>query len=435
MLTCNSCKKLLDEKPDGKLAVPETLDDLESLLGNTTMMNNTRLGLGEASADNYTLTTELWGALGDGDKQIYLWGDDITPEVESISSTWFMCYRAIYYANTVLEVLDGRWRGKEDARVNHIKGKALFIRAFYYLVLVTSWCPAFEEKLADETVGIPLRLGSDFNEVSQRATLRACYQHIEQDLNNALQLLPVMIASPVSPGKASAYALLSRMYMAMSAYEEALSAAEACLAITDDLMDYDAVDDTPTYSFLYDNREVLFSTWGCVGVLAYGIAYGVDTMLYNSYHDLDRRKELFFRRNTDGTIRFRGSYFGASNPFTGLAIDEVLLNKAECLVRKEENFRGIETLNKLLRFRYKKHYPLPLPTMDEDDLKLILTERRKELIFRDIRWMDLKRLNKEKDFETTVTREINGQKFELLPNSTRYALPLPENVLNNTDMK
>jgi len=432
MGTCISCEKLLDEKPDGKLAVPETLDDLEAILGNTALMNNTRLGLGEASADNYSLTTELWNGLGTGDKQIYVWGDDIAPEAESLSSTWFMCYRAIYYANTVLEVLASR-KDSQDARIDFIKGKALFTRAFYYLVLTTTWCPAYDDASADKPVGIPLRLDSDFNVPSQRATLRQCYLRIEEDIKMASDLLPTAVNSPVSPIKAAAFALLSRMYLAMGDYEQALSAAESCLVLKNMLMDYNNSEDA-TYPFPYDNPEVLFSSWGCVGVLAYGIAYGVDTTLYQSYANLDQRKALFFKLNADATIRFRGSYFGGSNPFTGLAIDEVMLNKAECLIRAGENVKGIETLNELLRNRYDKNYQLPQASLDKQDLNVVLAERRKELIFRDIRWMDLKRLNKEKGLETILTRKIGDETFELLPNSERYIMPLPENVLNNTDM-
>jgi hypothetical protein len=65
-------------------------------------------------------------------------------------------------------------------------------------------------------------------------------------------------------------------------------------------------------------------------------------------------------------------------------------------------------------------------------LNLILTERRKELVMRDIRWLDLKRLNKDPDHQTTIRRLLNGQVFELKPNENRYALPIPMSVIQLT---
>ncbi|HTM98670.1 MAG TPA: RagB/SusD family nutrient uptake outer membrane protein, partial [Pedobacter sp.] len=59
-------------------------------------------------------------------------------------------------------------------------------------------------------------------------------------------------------------------------------------------------------------------------------------------------------------------------------------------------------------------------------LALILAERRKELICRGTRWMDLKRLNLEPANATTLTRNVNGLTYTLLPNSKRYALPIPD---------
>lgn len=67
-------------------------------------------------------------------------------------------------------------------------------------------------------------------------------------------------------------------------------------------------------------------------------------------------------------------------------------------------------------------------------LQWILTERRKELLFRDLRWMDLKRLNKEPAYETMLIRTFNGVTYTLKPNDPRYALPLPRNVINLTGM-
>jgi starch-binding outer membrane protein, SusD/RagB family len=65
---------------------------------------------------------------------------------------------------------------------------------------------------------------------------------------------------------------------------------------------------------------------------------------------------------------------------------------------------------------------------------MILLERRKELLMRGLRWMDIKRLNKEN--RNLVLKRIAGsQVFMLLPNDKYYALPLPTDIILNSNLQ
>jgi hypothetical protein len=66
-------------------------------------------------------------------------------------------------------------------------------------------------------------------------------------------------------------------------------------------------------------------------------------------------------------------------------------------------------------------------------LDIILLERRKELLMRGLRWIDIKRLNKE-GRNILPKRIINGQSFSLSVNENRYALPLPDDIISITGM-
>jgi hypothetical protein len=66
-------------------------------------------------------------------------------------------------------------------------------------------------------------------------------------------------------------------------------------------------------------------------------------------------------------------------------------------------------------------------------LALIITERRKELLFRGLRWMDIKRLNKE-GANIILTRVVNNTTYKLMPNEKRYALPIPEYTISISGM-
>jgi hypothetical protein len=65
----------------------------------------------------------------------------------------------------------------------------------------------------------------------------------------------------------------------------------------------------------------------------------------------------------------------------------------------------------------------------EDALRKVLLERRKELVFRAIRWTDLRRLNKDPRFATTLRRVVLGQEYLLPPNDNRYVYPIPTNEI------
>jgi hypothetical protein len=86
-------------------------------------------------------------------------------------------------------------------------------------------------------------------------------------------------------------------------------------------------------------------------------------------------------------------------------------------------------LNALLRNRWKRGTFIDrIASTREAAIKLILEERRKELVFRGVRWTDLKRLNIE-GANITLTRKLNGITHKLAPNDPKYILPIPPDVL------
>jgi hypothetical protein len=66
-----------------------------------------------------------------------------------------------------------------------------------------------------------------------------------------------------------------------------------------------------------------------------------------------------------------------------------------------------------------------------DALKKIRTERRKELLMRGMRWIDLKRYNREGE-NLVISRNIGGKLVSLAPNAGYYALPIPVDIIEQT---
>lgn len=429
------CKKYLDEKTNKSLAKPSTLKDLQALLDNDLAMNYQISIASDGCVDDYYLTDDLYNAISsEGSRQGYIWEDGIYTD-ESSANEWSILYQQCYYANIVLETINKIDPAADPTQRKKIKAEALFFRARAFYSAVSNWAKIYDEQSAKSEPGIPLRLESDFNKVSVRATLFDTYAQIIADLNSAIDNFPNLKSgdNPNRPSKAAAYALLSRAYLDMGKYEKALEAAENSLSINNSLINFNSLNPLVDFPISQFNAEVIFSASGAWEALAFGL---IDTTLYKMYDAHDLRKTLFFGNNEDGTHYYRGSYDGGYSNFCGIATDELYLIKAECQVRTGSRTEGLKTLDALLVNRYQNGtYEPKTGLSDSDALKLILAERRKELIFRNLRWQTLKRLNKESMFQVTLIRKINQKEYILPPNDPRYALAIPQAVILNSGLK
>lgn len=414
----------LEVKRDKKQVVPKNLNELQALLDNTDVMTIKGVYLGENSADDCYLMADRWLTRGTTQKNAYIWAADIY-EGEMVHD-WEFSYERIFYANTVLEGLDKIGPGQER---DQVQGRALFYRAWNHYQLAQLFCKTYVPETASKDLGIPLKKSSNINQSIFRSSVQETYDFILSDLLDALDLLPEEATIKTRPDKLAAHALLSRIYLLMADYPEALEHAQAVIGSHDELLDYNTID--PDNSFpLLENKEVIFQSMisriSPIGSYSYLFC---DPELYTSYETNDLRKSAFFMNN-DGS-GFKGSYSSTSIYFfDGLATDELYLTSAECYVRLGEINKALGLLNTLLLDRYAAGTFSPLAAENaEDALRLVLKERRKELLFRGIRWGDLKRLNLDPRFAKTLTRDIDGTLYTLEPGSNRYILPIPDKVI------
>lgn len=432
----SACKKdFLEAKSDKKLVIPTTLQDFQALLDNTDLMNTNMPNLGEIGTDDYYLKYETWNIISEPyEKNAYVWAKDVYQGSISFID-WTNRYQAVFYTNNVLEGLEKLDNQDDSQTYNAIKGGALFFRAYAFYRLAQIFCGPYISSTQNSGYGIPLRLKSDINAPSVRASIQETYSQILSDLNQAVVLLPKSTSIKTRPVKSTANALLSRVYLIMQDYHNALRTANTALEDSNSLMDYNSLSSSLSFPFQRYNGEVIFqSTTSYARALAPSRLI-VDSTLYRSYADLDLRKTLFFTSNGVNKI-FRGSYDGSSIYFCGFASDELYLNKAECLARLGQIEESMNVLDELLVTRWmtdpitKKSYYINQKANDQQDaLNIILSERRKELIFRNVRWSDLRRLNINAQTSRSIYRKLNGKTYELKPNSKNYTLPIQDNVI------
>jgi len=437
MIICGSvflagCKKYLDTRPDKALEIPSTLADLQALLDNGSYMNGQfSVSFDETSADNYYYPQDIYSSFSPENKDAYVWNN---LHYITFPNDWFNLYNVVNAANTILDA-SGKISvsGKDTITRNNVIGSALFYRAYSFLQGVFIFCPAYDSSTAGRDLGIALRLTSDITAKTTRSTVQEAYGQILTDLNQAVALLPDLPRKVYRPSRASALALLSRTYLSMRNYAAALEKATQSLQIKDALMDYNQQDINGTGPFGQFNTEVLFHNVilqpNYYGVIPYYTR--VDSVLAGEYAADDLRKTAFFDYTNPPGAVFKGSY-SANETFIGIATDEMWLTRAECEARTGDASGAIGTLNTFLITRWATgtYVPYVAGTAGED-LQLILQERRKELLFRNLRWMDIKRLNKE-GANISLTRIINGQTYTLLPNDPRFALAIPQDIVDLT---
>lgn len=429
VLFFQSCGKTwLEAKPDKSLVVPKSINDFQALLDNTTQVFNINQasGLGEIGAGDFYITFPIWKELNSkGEKSAYTWAPTEEFYDEKGNADWSSAYQRVLNANVVLEGIEKVKPTISDQQDwNSVKGSALFFRAFDFFNLAQEYCVAYNSTSANVDLGLPLRLEYDVNVKVKRSNLQQTYDRIIVDLKEAANLLEAKPKYKTRPSKEAVYALLARTYLTIENYEQAGIYANLALQIQSDLMDYTKLNSAAAFPIARFNVEVIFHSTFTYGIFN-AVRLTVVPELYNDYAIEDSRRSVFFTANANG-MTFKGSYNGDKNFFGGLATDEMYLIRSECNARNGKVGLALEDLNYLRRNRWKGVYLNLTATNPNTVLRYILTERRKELVFRGIRWSDLRRLNRDPEFSVTLTRVLDGVSYQLQPNDKRYVFPIDE---------
>ncbi|MFD2287913.1 RagB/SusD family nutrient uptake outer membrane protein [Pedobacter petrophilus] len=433
LLALASCKKFLEEKSDSSIALAETLADQQSLLDHYQVLNQADGNAAEISSTDFYLTDTDFLSRLENERNMYTWQrtNIFLPEINE----WGNNYRAVYRANSVIENLGKIQRNTANtSQWDNVSGQAHYYRAKNILKTLFVWAPAYDAASAAQDLGVPLRTGSDFNVPSVRASVEEGYSQVISDLKVSIRQLPPVAVHVMRPSRAAAFGLLARTLVTMRRYSEAYLYADSSLQLKSSLMDFNTLNAAATLPIPQFNVEVLHDSY-FTGVPLSNVRAKTDPQLFTQYELNDLRRTVFFNDNKNGTYGFKGSYEGFTTFFAGVAVDEVLLIRAECLARLNRLPEALADLNKLLRNRYKRNTFIDRNSSNQDAvIDMVLNERRKELLMRGLRWADVKRLNKE-GAGISLTRTVNGKTYVLVPNSSGFVLPIPESVIEISGMQ
>ncbi|WP_293886815.1 MULTISPECIES: RagB/SusD family nutrient uptake outer membrane protein [unclassified Sphingobacterium] len=426
----------LDIKRDRKQVIPISLDDFNLLLGDVSLFSGSSASsMATTAGEEFTISENSWDLLTTlGEKNAYLWQDERFMGTEC--PDWNYGYKRILSAHIILEGLAKIERTSGNANVyDQIKGKALFHRANANFHLASE----FAAPIGDEehrAYGLPLRKSADPQEVSIRSSVSETYDSILEDLLAAQQLLGDESTDFYQPSKSTANAMLARVYLAMGRYNDALEAAKMVLDGAGKLLNYQNFSASSRYSFPsrgVGNSEILFYDQGYSTESVAPTKGRINADLITSYAENDLRKNLFFKLESDGLYSYKGSYVGSSSVFTGLALDEMYLIYAECLIRAGQVQLGLDKLNELLVTRFAKNTYQEYKGLEKNAaLDLVLLERRKQLLIRGLRWIDLRRFNFIENRNIELHRTLAGKIYTIMAKDLKYTFLVPNNVIINS---
>lgn len=440
-LLASACSKgFLEEIPNSNILTPEHVEDFQRLLDNSEMIGISGV-LAQLAADDYYINTESsWLASKTAtERNSYIWEKDIFGGEVAVND-WNMPFVSIFYVNNIIHAIEKN-KYSENLKVDFkdIYGQALFHRAKAYFDLVKNFSVPFDEQTQYTDLGVPLRIDPSIDYQAQRATVKECYDLIFQDLDKARQYLTFSSLLPERnrATKLAAYALLTRIHMYRREYDKAEEFADSVLNKNDNLIDYNTISQTSNTPFTRINDELIMygatTTYNNASHINRTNTVFVDSMLIKLYDPNDLRLSIYFIKGNLGEYTVKRGYNGTGlTPFNGLAIDEVLLNKIECLVRKDDLDQASQEMERLLKNRYKKGTYNHKPFVNKElSMEFVINERRKELVWRCLRWDDIKRLNKEGK-GIVLSRKIGNSIYKLEPNSSRYVFNIPQDEINRS---
>ena len=358
----------------------------------------------------------------------YQTASEFSSSTSSSNVAWKSPYIVIGRANRIIAAAEGGAlsdAAEAKATIDQYAAEAKVLRALAHFDLVRIYGKPYTEDQG-ASLGVPLVTGVlESNAKPARSTVAEVYTQVVKDLTEAIS--SNALATETEPGYVSVWgakAILSRVYLNMGDYANALSVAEdiiknsgAALWTRDQYFKaWDA--STPNESEFLFRLNVAGSTdnndLNGIGNLQQREGYK-EMVATKKFVDMltsdpkDVRNDMFLPATAAKEVATYGTNKVFLNKLRGqggnlrnvtivpiIRLSEVYLTAAECAFRNNDKTKAVEYLNDLVKNRTTT--VASLATVDNITLDRILIERRKELIGEGQRYFDALRNNE------TITR-------------------------------
>lgn len=404
----------------------------------------------------------------------YQTASEFTSSTSSSNVAWKSPYIVIGRANRIIAAAEGGAlsdAAEAKATIDQYAAEAKVLRALAHFDLVRIYGKPYTEDQG-ASLGVPLVTEVlESNAKPARSTVAEVYTQVVKDLTEAIS--SNALATETKPGYVSVWgakAILSRVYLNMGDYANALSVAEdiiknsgAALWTRDQYFKaWDA--STPNESEFLFRLNVAGSTdnndLNGIGNLQQRDGYK-KMVATKKFVDMltsdpkDVRNDMFLPAKAEKEVAVYGTNKVFLNKLRGqggnlrnvtivpiIRLSEVYLTAAECAFRNNDKTKAVEYLNDLVKNRTTT--VASLATVDNITLDRILIERRKELIGEGQRYFDALRNNEtitrytseaDKGWHKTLSKEaqsFNRDYFKAIAAIPQAEINANPNIKQNT---
>lgn len=364
-------------------------------------------------------------------------------------STWEAAYRVVAHANFVIGTPEGKLSWKKSpntteisAEIKKLKAQAYAIRGIAFFDLLR----LYGQKYTGGSLGIPLPLEYNLNNISTRATLAQTEAQIEGDLNQAISLFQEAASlkgnslndlvdtsdkTTLSPLAVKAYQ--SRFYLYKKNWEKVITLSQEI--ITANKYNIIPAADLET-SFGKPNPsnsifELAVGVNGSLGTESYeymlnsgGSLTIVPTAYARSLYEEDDVRKGLITGNDDEGYALNGKFqdLQSRSNIRLVRYEEILLNLTEAYLQQSDQDSALPYYNQLRTQR-------GLEEASSLDLEELKKERLRELLGEGLRYWDLLRWGDPIPYydRTGATNPTNNK---IAPNRL-LAYPIPLSELNS----
>jgi tetratricopeptide (TPR) repeat protein len=373
---------------------------------------------------------------------------DETIDRKTLATTDAKYEKMYFIINNVCNVVLANADNASGDRVKaaQLKAEAYILRAYFHYLLVNFYAKAYNPATAASDGGIPYVKEDNLISVpNKKSTVAEVYGNIVADLNAGLALnsLPSTPANNMRVGLGFAYAVKAQILMAMRNYTDALTAANASLAINNTVIDdnlYAPVGGalftkpiltSPDNLFYASDKGTPLLNAPSLEVMKYYEPGSVINEYVKPY--FPSVAQAFTITGVTGAKLFYATVPYAVNT-AGLTTSDTYLIKAECLARTQDVQGAMGIINMMRRKRIVNSTDLTATSV-EQAMALLMRFSRIEFLYTFKNYFNIKRWNTENAYKQTITRTVNGVTYQLKPESPLWIFPFPQSGTNyNTNL-
>ena len=450
-----SCDNYIDITPKGSITVDSAYQYYELVVNPMRSYYPTSFML--LSDNQWTKESNIIGMENiSADGMNFTFNETADRTLLSDNNLYENMYNFILRSNLIIDNIDAAEGSQELKTLT--KAEARVFRAWDHFLAVNTYAKAYVPETAAQDGGVCIVEHYDLESTPQKATVAQVYDFIIRELEEAVPLLQEKPVNIYHPNRAFGYALLAKVYLFHRDWEKARQAAEASLALNNALVDYNEINSVRgnllRYGGLYGNDKNpetlsylwMGSGWNFEVIVLY--SYGmISPELVQLFEPNDLRYTMFFMHTSQPA-----NYFDAGSgadlwiqtldnskfmyPTVGMKTAEVYLMMAEANARLGNLPEAARYVNLLRAKRLSGgNTDIDTPASQEEMVRLIIDERRKELLFGFNRFFDLKRFNTETAYQKTITRTfpivtktVPQKTYTLKPDSRLYVIPFPHSA-------